>query len=96
MRVLTLVWAVEVSYSGGGLLWCFTSSWTGPVFWFFVSWRYLHVDGSEGSVGDGAADSAGEGESRVEADARQLLRLELGLEVLLGCLTHLVDGIKEL
>lgn len=42
----------------------------------------LHIDGCEGTVGDGAADSASKGESGVEGKARQLLRLG-GLEVLL-------------
>lgn len=31
----------------------------------------LHIDGGEATVGDGAADSAGEGEAGVQADARQ-------------------------
>lgn len=46
---------------------------------------HLHIDGCEGSVGYGAADSAGEGESGVELDTAQFLgglvddRLDLGL-----------------
>ena len=42
----------------------------------------LHIDGSETTVGEGAADGTGEGEARVEGDARELLGLS-GLDVLL-------------
>lgn len=37
--------------------------------------RYLHIDGSKSTVGDGAADSTGEGEAGVEGEAAQLLGL---------------------
>jgi hypothetical protein len=42
----------------------------------------LHIDGGKTTVGEGAADGTGEGEARVESDARELLRLS-GLDVLL-------------
>lgn len=35
-------------------------------------WEDLHIDGGEGTVGDGAADGAGKGESGVEGNAAQL------------------------
>ena len=34
----------------------------------------LHIDGSESTVGDGTADSAGKGESGVESNAAELGR----------------------
>ncbi|TKW49736.1 hypothetical protein CTA1_5092 [Colletotrichum tanaceti] len=34
--------------------------------------EHLHIDGSQGTVGDGAADSTGKGESRVEGEAGKL------------------------
>jgi hypothetical protein len=34
----------------------------------------LHIDWSESTVGDGAADGTGEGESGVESNSRELLR----------------------
>jgi hypothetical protein len=33
----------------------------------------LHIDGCEGTVGDGTADSASQGESGVESDTAELL-----------------------
>lgn len=42
----------------------------------------LHIDGGETTVGEGAADGTGEGEARVEGDARELLGLS-SLDVLL-------------
>jgi hypothetical protein len=35
----------------------------------------IHIDGSQATVGDGAADSAGEGEAGVESEALELLGL---------------------
>jgi hypothetical protein len=48
--------------------------------------RHLHIDWCEGTVGDGAADSASEGESRVQLQTRELGWL-IGLDSLL-------DGIE--
>jgi hypothetical protein len=48
--------------------------------------EYVHINWSEGTVGDGAADSAGKGEPRVQRQTRQLLWL-IGLDSLL-------DGIE--
>jgi hypothetical protein len=42
----------------------------------------LHIDGGKTTVGERAADGTGEGEARVESDARELLGLS-GLDVLL-------------
>jgi hypothetical protein len=42
----------------------------------------LHINGGKTTVGEGAADGTGESETRVEGDARELLRLG-GLDVLL-------------
>lgn len=35
--------------------------------------QHSHINGRHGTVGDGAADSAGESETRVQINARQLL-----------------------
>ena len=37
--------------------------------------NHLHINWCEGTVGDGAADCASKGESRVQSQARQLLWL---------------------
>ena len=41
---------------------------------------HLHIDGSEGAVGDGTADSACKGESGVEGNATELLSGSVNLD----------------
>lgn len=52
-----------------------------------------HIDGSEGTVGDGAADGTGESESRVEGDAAELRGL--GLQVGSHCEGELLEAEEE-
>lgn len=40
---------------------------------------HVHIDGRQGTVGDGAADSAGEGESGVERSTAELRRRSIDL-----------------
>ena len=40
--------------------------------------KHIHINGSQSTVGDGAADGAGEGEAGVELNAAELLLLLRG------------------